>query len=104
MKVYLIGVGMGNPDTLTIGAKKAIEGSGLLIGAKRLMEPFAQLDCEKLELILSDDIASALAEARCDQASVLLSGDVGFYSGANQLYERLESLDASVKVLPGDSI
>ena len=45
MKVYLIGVGMGNPDTLTVGAKRAIEGSGLLIGGTRLLEPFAALDC-----------------------------------------------------------
>jgi len=104
MKVYLVGVGMGNPDTLTIGAKKAIEGSGLLIGAKRLMEPFAQLDCEKLELILSDDIAAALAGARCDQASVLLSGDVGFYSGATKLYEKLAACDAyDVEAIPGIS-
>ena len=103
MKVYLIGVGMGNPDTLTGGAARAIEGSGLLIGAKRLLEPFASRDCEKLELIYADDIARALAEAegRIEQASVLLSGDVGFYSGAAGLYERLDRYD--LQVIPGIS-
>lgn len=101
MKVYLIGVGMGNPDTLTAGAKRAIEGSGLLIGAKRLLEPFAALDCEKRELVLSDDITAALAEAPCSQASVLLSGDVGFYSGAAKLYDGLA--DCDVEVIPGIS-
>ncbi len=101
MKVFLIGVGMGNVDTLTIGAQRAIEHSNLLIGAKRLLEPFAALECEKRELILSDDIADTLASAQCEQASVLLSGDVGFYSGATKLYEKLDGFD--VQVIPGIS-
>lgn len=101
MKVYLIGVGMGNPDTLTVGAKRAIEESGLLIGGKRLLEPFATLPCERRELVLPDDIAAALDGASCAQASVLLSGDVGFYSGAAKLYEKLDGHD--VEVIPGIS-
>ena len=101
MKVYLIGMGMGNPDTLTVGAKRAIEGSDLLIGAKRLMEPFSDKECRKLELILSDDIANALEAEPFEQASVLLSGDVGFYSGATKLYEKLGSYD--LEVIPGIS-
>ena len=39
MKVYLIGVGMGNPDTLTGEARRAIEESRVLLGAPRLLEP-----------------------------------------------------------------
>lgn len=101
MKVYLIGVGMGNPDTLTIAAKRAIEGSELLIGAKRLLDPFREIGCETRELIKSDDIAAALAEATCAQASVLLSGDVGFYSGATALYGKLGGYD--VEAIPGIS-
>ena len=101
MKVYLIGIGMGNVDTLTVGAKRAIEGSDVLIGAKRLLEPFEGLDCENLQLIKSDDIVEALARARCAQASVLLSGDVGFYSGATALYDKLADYD--VEVIPGIS-
>ena len=101
MKVYLIGIGMGNIDTLTVGAQRAIESSDLLIGAKRLLEPFEGLDCEKLQLIKSDDIVDALARAQCAQASVLLSGDVGFYSGATALYGKLA--DHDIEVIPGIS-
>ena len=101
MKTYLIGVGMGNPDTLTVGALRAIEESDLLIGAARLLEPFAGLPCEKRALVRADDIAAALAEAQCGQASVLLSGDVGFYSGATRLYDLLD--DAKIEVIPGIS-
>ena len=105
VKVYIIGVGMGNADTLTVGAQRAIEESGLLIGAKRLIEPFSCLDCEKLALIKPTDIADALDRAResgeCAQASVLMSGDTGFFSGATGLLDKLEGFD--VEVIPGIS-
>lgn len=103
MKVCLIGVGMGNPDTLTIGAKRVIDQSEVLIGAKRMLEPFADAQCEKLALINSDDIAQAIAQraGRCSLASVLLSGDVGFYSGATALYGKLG--DYELEVIPGIS-
>ena len=101
MKVYVIGIGMGNVETLTVGALRAIEGSGLLIGAKRLLEPFDYVECERVETIKPAEIASALAAANCEQASVLMSGDVGFYSGATGLYGKLDGFD--VEVIPGIS-
>lgn len=101
MKVHIIGIGMGNPDTLTVGAKRAIEGSELLIGAPRLLEPFEHIACEKRALIRSDEIAAALATSDCREASVLMSGDVGFYSGATLLYEKLS--DYELDVIPGIS-
>ena len=39
MKVYLIGVGMGNPATLTGEALEAIRQSAVLVGAERLLAP-----------------------------------------------------------------
>ena len=101
MKVYMIGLGMGNMDTLTVGALRAIESSDLLIGAPRLLEPFGYLDCPKQALIRSDDIVAALSESDASQASILLSGDVGFYSGATALYGKLGAFD--VQVIPGIS-
>ncbi len=101
MKVYIVGIGMGNPDTLTVGAKNAIENSDLLIGATRLLESFDYVTCEKLDLIKSSDIVEALASAACDQVSILMSGDVGFYSGATALYDKLG--DYEIEVIPGIS-
>ena len=46
-RVYLIGTGMGNPDTLTVAAQDAIESADLLIGAPRLLEPFEELPAKK---------------------------------------------------------
>ena len=39
-KVCLIGVGMGNPATLTAEAERAIEACPVLVGAPRLLEPY----------------------------------------------------------------
>lgn len=103
MKVYIIGVGMGNPDTLIVAARKAIEASGALIGAPRLLEPYAGMPCEKLALIKPADIADALSQMAHGQVSVLMSGDVGFYSGATLLFDKLDALDCEVETIPGIS-
>ena len=85
---YLIGVGMGNPDTLTIGAKERINLCAQLIGAKRLLDAFADHPGKKLALIRAEEIAAAVHAFDGDTA-VLLSGDPGFYSGAAGLYPLL---------------
>ena len=63
MKVYLIGVGMGNPDTLTLGARRAIEACPVLIGAPRLLEPWGEgHTC--VPLVAAADIALATGPRR----------------------------------------
>ncbi len=97
---YLIGVGMGNPDTLTQGAVRRIRESGLLIGARRLLEAFSDHPGEKKALIRAEEIAAAV-RAFDGTVSVLLSGDPGFYSGAAKLYALLEGVP--VETVPGIS-
>lgn len=87
MAVTIIGVGLGNPDTMTLQAQRAIEQATVVIGAKRLIEPYGHKIC--LPLIGAQDIAKAVAEAGNQRVAVLLSGDVGFYSGAKKLYSLL---------------
>ncbi len=102
--VYLVGIGLGNPETMTLEAVKAIEGSDLLIGAARMLEPYADRDCQKLALIRSDDIVEALRSSDARQSSVLFSGDVGFYSGATALSQKLKGIDGlAVRAVPGIS-
>ena len=102
--VYLVGIGLGDPDTRTIEAVKAIERSELLIGAARMLEPYADRPCEKLALIRSDDIADALRASDAQYASVLFSGDVGFYSGATALSQKLRDVEGlTVRAVPGIS-
>lgn len=99
MKVYLIGVGMGNPDTLTLGARRAIEACPVLIGAPRLLEPWGEgHTC--VPLVAAADIARRV-EAEEGDVAVLLSGDTGFYSGAKKLWKLLEG--RQVETIPGIS-
>ena len=97
---YLIGIGMGNPETLTLGAARRIADCGLLIGAKRMLDAFPDHPGRKLALIRAEDIASAVRAFNGDSA-VLLSGDPGFYSGAARLYDLLEGVP--VETIPGIS-
>lgn len=99
MKIFLIGMGLGNPDTLTVGAKTAMETCDLLIGARRLLEAYGHKRC--LPLIAPQEIFKAIQDHEHGDVAVLFSGDVGFYSGAKQLLPLLENYD--VRVLPGVS-
>ena len=99
MKVYLIGVGMGNPETLTAQARTAIEESALLLGAPRLLEPYRHKPCQAL--VRADEIAVRIRAEGNGPVGVLLSGDVGFYSGAAGLRARLA--DCELVSIPGIS-
>ena len=99
-KVYLIGVGMGNPSTLTMEAAQAIQACPVLVGAPRLLEPYREgKTCSPL--ITSADIYAFLQRQERGPVGVLLSGDVGFYSGAKSLWPLLR--DYEVETLPGIS-
>ena len=100
MKVYLIGVGMGNPGTMTGEALEAVRACPVLVGAPRLLERWAQNhDC--VPLIAGADIAEYIGKQQEGPIGVLLSGDTGFYSGAKRLWALLE--DHEVVTLPGIS-
>lgn len=100
-RVYVIGMGMGNPATLTIAAQEALEKSDLIIGSARLLDALEGYDARKVALAVSAQIAEALHGADVQVASVVMSGDVGFYSGATTLYEHLDGFD--VRIIPGIS-
>ena len=100
-RVYVIGMGMGNPATLTREAWDALAASGLVIGSARLVEALADLPARRLCLVDPARIAGELRAACEPVASVVMSGDVGFYSGATRLYPLLEGMD--VHAIPGVS-
>lgn len=100
-KAFVIGVGMGNPSTLTLEARDALAQSELIVGSRRLLDALADYDARKVALVRPADVAQALHEADERVASVVLSGDVGFYSGATGLYDLVEDVD--VHVIPGIS-
>ena len=101
MKVYLTGTGTDGCRTLTAEAAEAISGAELLIGAKRMLAPYADAGKELVCAYQPERIAGALRSSRAECAAVLLSGDSGFFSGAKRLLPLLHGFD--VTVLPGIS-
>lgn len=99
MKVYVIGMGVGNPALLTREALDAAESCRVLVGARRLLEAFPGF-ARKAEASSPARMAEAV-RAHEDPAGVLVSGDVGFYSAARTLGELLP--EAEIKFLPGIS-
>ena len=101
MKVYLIGTGTNGAGSLTADAAAAIQSAGLLIGAKRMLQPYADSDQTLVCQYQPEQIAEALRGSQADCVAVLLSGDTGFFSGAKKLLPLLQNFN--VNVLPGIS-
>lgn len=102
--VTLIGIGMGTWDGLTLEASKAIQRADVLIGAKRMLAVAGEIKKPVHSEYDAQRIADYLdAHPAYTHAAVLLSGDVGFYSGAKKLYEVLLQRDYEVMALPGIS-
>ncbi|MGI6755925.1 MAG: precorrin-6y C5,15-methyltransferase (decarboxylating) subunit CbiE [Atopobiaceae bacterium] len=104
MKIYLIGIGMGNPDTCTLKALSALEASDVVIGAQRMLDAVEELvstghithELTYQKAVLTDEIISKLKEAESSGkgvVSVVFSGDTGFFSGAGLIQKRLEDCD-----------
>ena len=86
MEVYIIGMGPGNPDLLTSEARGAICRSSVLIGSRRIVEPFRGGRARIYETYKPAEIRRIIAEQGWqDVVSVLVSGDVGFFSLAQSL-------------------
>lgn len=91
LRVNIVGIGPGNPDLLTGAARQAIANSNILVGDKRMLEPFAENGKMLYYTIKTSDIAEIAANAnpKKDIVAVLVSGDVGFFSLAKTISGKL---------------
>lgn len=96
MKIYIVGIGMDGDKTLTAQAKAAIQSADALIGAKRMLEPFADLHKPTLATWKTEEICRYIDEGSCNTAAVLMSGDCGFFSGAEKLMKKLGDKDTEI--------
>lgn len=95
-KIYLVGIGMGNIETLTEQGRKAVEASELLIGAERMIKSFPDYQGEVCYAISPEKIMDAILEhPSCQRVAVVFSGDVGFFSGAKKLNQAIEESKAA---------
>lgn len=88
--VHLIGMGMGNIECLTGQAQAALQQADCFIGAPRLLEAMPTSKPQFASIVPADIYAFLQAHPGYLQPAVLLSGDVGFYSGAKKLLPLLE--------------
>lgn len=104
-KIYIVGIGMGNPDTLTFGAYRTIKNCEAVVGARRMIESAGIINGRTHNAVAPSEILKWLREQEdVDTAAVLMSGDTGFYSGTRKLVSLLETeTDWEIEVLAGIS-
>ena len=102
--VSLVGIGMGTPSGMTLEAEQAIEEADLLIGAGRMLESSVHKDKPSYNAYDPQKIADYLElHPEYVRAAVLLSGDIGFYSGAKRLYDALDGKGYEIRTVCGIS-
>lgn len=107
--VDIVGIGMGTEVTMTEEARRVIAGADILIGGKRMLEPYEDSGKVLFDCYQAEEIRRYLDRAAKDEAvkflqkriAVLVSGDVGFYSGAGKLLHVLGGYP--VRLHPGIS-
>ena len=83
-KFYIIGAGMGAPDSLTGEAAHALAASGAVFATRRLTAV-----CDRAAVCPFDQLAAQAIASDAPTVSVLVSGDVGFFSAAGRLRGQL---------------
>ena len=102
--ISLIGIGMGDCQSITKVAEAAVKEAQLVIGAGRMLESFDLTGKAVLKEYYSNKICDYIkTHYEFRNVAVLLSGDTGFYSGAKKLVPLLEDAGCIVKLIPGIS-
>ena len=83
-RFYFIGAGMGAPDSLTGEAAHALAASDAVFATQRLTAV-----CDRAVVCPFDQLAAQAIASDAQTVSVLVSGDVGFFSAAGRLREQL---------------
>lgn len=102
-KVSVVGLGLGNMETLTVGGLHVLKGAELLIGAARLLDGLPE-DCsgERVPATRAEEICSILQKQQnWERACIIMSGDIGLFSGAKSLLECLNGYE--LETVPGVS-
>ncbi len=100
-QIHIVGIGMGDPDNMTLGAIKAVEKSELIIGAKRMTDAVDTKGKAVYNEYRAIEIKKYIDSHFYRKVAVLYSGDVCLYSGAVELCQLLEGYD--VRVIQGVS-
>ena len=96
----IVGIGPGNNDAMTCEVCSEIKQADCIIGARRMLDLTVCNGQNEYEAIAPDKISGFIMNHKEYQRfAIVMSGDVGFYSGAKKLIPLLDKCE--VKVLPG---
>lgn len=104
-RISIVGIGMGDDASITVAGKEAVKGADLLIGASRMLDygrkinPTAKLIAEYRSEAILDFVKESVAQ----DIVILMSGDTGFYSGADKLTSLLDKSGMVYRLYPGIS-
>lgn len=100
--VNLVSIGLGNINTMTLEAKEVFENCDVVIGAGRMLETIKVFDKPSFKSYKPVEILAFIEEhVEYNNIAIAYSGDVGFYSGAKKMIEKLKRY--TVNVIPGIS-
>ncbi|MCR5001511.1 MAG: precorrin-3B C(17)-methyltransferase [Lachnospiraceae bacterium] len=111
-KLYVVGIGPGNEEGMTIRARKVLDECRVIAGYKTyidLVKPFLSDDKEYIETGMRAEeercrMALEAAADRTDPVCMICSGDAGIYGMAGIVYELAGEYEGvSVEVIPGVS-
>jgi len=101
-KVTVVGIGPGSRETMTGEVRAAIDQADGLIGASRMLKAVSHPGQAVFQAIAPEAIANVIfSHPECRRFTVVMSGDVGFFSGTRKLLPMLPGCE--VRVLPGIS-
>ena len=103
--VYLIGIGMGGEDQLTGRAMDCLEAAQVIMGAERMLESVSGYTEGKriFSAYKPSEMVQWLGSFHWDEAALVLSGDTGFYSGAEAAAKAFLREGWDVEYVPGIS-
>lgn len=92
-QVFIIGTGP-NPAQVSGRALAHLQEAEVLIGAARMVEPFAHLGKTVYPVYQPDKVAQVIKESSHSRFAVPVSGDVGFFSAAAGINEALQEANS----------
>ena len=96
-KIYLVGIGMGNLETMTLKAEKVIKTCDIIIGAKRMVESLKSFNKKNFISYNYDEILNSIEEHNeYENIVIAYSGDTSFYSGSKKMLEKLKKYDVEL--------
>lgn len=92
-QIYLVGIGTGQPENMTGEAVRCCRGADLIIGAERVAQAAAMTGTKadiKYEWNPESILKYINAHPEYTNIAIVLSGDTGFFSGAEKLFDLVE--------------